>query len=258
MILLTGSNGSIGRNIAADHRLNLRFPLQVQEIKEALPFTTEATLIHLAGISNPETVESDPVVSFSVNVQSTLNLFKAFAEKNGQRFIFASTSHVYGSTQDGAFSREQDQPNPQSRYAEQKIEAEQKLKALATNFNTEVVILRIFSVFGSGMRENFLSGRIEKHFNVHGAYPIVHSADDVRDFSTPLEMSGYISLTTDIHVDKMLTLNLCSGKAKTVREQIKLSYCDFPNSNFVPGNSHTPRLVGDNSLMRKYLRERPD
>jgi nucleoside-diphosphate-sugar epimerase len=255
VILLTGSSGSIGKNVIADHNLNLRFPIEVREIEESLSVTSETTLIHLAGISSLETVEADRSTSYSVNVQSTLNLFKAFAEKNGRRFIFASSSHVYGSTLAGGFSSEQDELNPQSRYAEQKVETEQRLKALAIDFNTEIIILRIFSVFGPGMRKNFLCGRIENHFEIHGGYPMVTTADDVRDFSTPNKIGHYITSAKDIKVNKILTLNLCSGEAKTVREQVMSTYRDFPKSNFVKGVSNIPRLVGDNSLMKKLLCE---
>jgi nucleoside-diphosphate-sugar epimerase len=255
MIVLTGSSGSIGKNVAADHNLNLRFPMGVREIEESLFMTSETTLIHLAGISSLETVEADKATAYSVNVESTLNLFKAFAGKNGRRFIFASTSHVYGSTQPGSFSSEQDELNPQSRYAELKVETEQRLKALADDFNTEILILRIFSVFGPGMRKNFLCGRIEDYFEVHGEYPIINTADDVRDFSTPHKMGKYITSAKDIHMEKVLTLNLCSGAAKTVREQVISTFNDFPISNFVSGTSKIPRLVGDNDLMRKLFCE---
>jgi len=255
MILLTGSSGSIGKNVAADHNLSLRFPIGGREIEDSLSITADTTLIHLAGISSIETVEADRATSYSVNVKSTLNLFKAFAGKNGRRFIFASSSHVYGSTRAGAFSSELDDLDPQSRYAEQKVETEQRLKALANDFDTEILILRIFSVFGPGMRKNFLAGRIENYFEINGDYPIITTADDVRDFSTPKKIGKYITSARDIEVDKVLTLNLCSGEAKTVREQVMSTYCDFPISNFASGTSKIPRLVGDNHLMRKYFCE---
>jgi nucleoside-diphosphate-sugar epimerase len=255
VILLTGSSGSIGKNVAADRNLSLRFPIGAREIEDSLPIASETTLIHLAGISSIETVEADREASYSINVESTINLFKAFAGKNGQRFVFASSSHVYGSTRAGFFSSEQDELNPQSRYAEQKVETEQRLQALAEDFNTEILILRIFSVFGPEMRKNFLSGRIEHYFKVHGGYPMVTTADDIRDFSTPKKIGNYITSAKDIEVNKVLTLNLCSGEAKTVREQVISTYSDFPISNFVPGTSKIPRLVGDDCLMRKIFCE---
>lgn len=54
------------------------------------------TVIHLACISNDPSFELDPNLGKSVNYDATLALFNLAKKKNVKRFIYASSSSVYG------------------------------------------------------------------------------------------------------------------------------------------------------------------
>ena len=256
MILLTGATGSIGSNVTSAMPLQFKLPIKMEHLNQNLNVSEGDSLIHLAGISNPKIVESDADLSYDVNVRSTIALFRAFAAKGGRRFIFASTGHVYGLTSPGSYSSESDALRPQSMYAEQKIETEVLLTKLSQDFETDLLILRIFSVFGPGMRENYLAGMIEKSINANGVLPIISPADDVRDFTTPQMIGHYLNRAVEIDMKKNLTLNLCSGIPRTIKAQVSANYPKIPLSNFVPGNSKIPWLVGNPSLMKEYFVEK--
>jgi len=249
MILLTGSTGTIGKKIIFDIGLDFRLPPSTNQLESTKNLFSNSTLIHLAGISNTRDVEINPVQSYLVNVQSTVALFNAFAENHGKRFIFASTGHIYGGTATGSQSAETDALNPRSEYARQKMETELLLTEKAEKYDTELLILRIFSVFGPGMRKNYLAGMIEKSILETGQFPLIKNADDIRDFSTPEQVASYINRSILLDTEKITTLNICTGMACSVREKVIDAYPSMPLSKFSRGTSDLPYLVGNPTRM---------
>jgi nucleoside-diphosphate-sugar epimerase len=247
-LLATGCSGGLGKYILADTEIDFR-NFQSNNSLSSLEFhANESTLIHLAAMTSILQVQDNPVESFKVNVSSTLDLFRTFTKNGGKRFIFASTGHVYGKTQEGHLSSEKDLLNPLSLYAEQKASAETKLIEEAENLGTELIILRIFSIFGMGMKSHFLAGRIEAAIKNLDDFPKILNSEDVRDFSSPSDVAGLIQKSVKIPMHGSLTINLCTGRGITVREIVKSNFPDVKDQNFVAGNSETPRLVGDPEL----------
>lgn len=93
-----------------------------------------------------------PVESNNVNVTKTLKLLEA-SKNNIKRFIFASSSAVYGNT-NKLPSCEDDSLNPNSPYGLQKLIIEQYLKLYYKLYGLDSVSLRFFNVYG----ENQLGG----------------------------------------------------------------------------------------------------
>lgn len=244
-LLATGCSGGIGKYIRPDTEINFRSFRSNDSLSELKTSSHGSTLIHLAAITSIHQVQNNPGESFKVNVSSTIDLFHAFAKNGGKRFIFASTGHVYGKTAPGCLSTELDPLNPLSLYAEQKVLAENKLLQEAENTGVDLIILRVFSIFGMGMKSHFLAGRIETAIKNGGDFPKIPNADDVRDFSSPIDIACLIEKSAKIHMSGSLTLNLCTGRATSVREIVLLNFPNVKKESFVAGNSQTPRLVGD-------------
>ncbi|WP_371915334.1 UDP-glucose 4-epimerase family protein [Pseudomonas sp. PA15(2017)] len=102
---------------------------------------------------------ADPLVEFrKANVDGTLSLAKQAAAAGVQRFIFISSIKVNGEgTELGHPYRADDTPDPQDPYGISKMEAEQGLRALASETGMEVVIIRPVLVYGPGVKANFRS-----------------------------------------------------------------------------------------------------
>ncbi|SFH77943.1 Nucleoside-diphosphate-sugar epimerase [Pseudomonas guineae] len=93
-----------------------------------------------------------------VNVEGTLNLARQAAETGVRRFIFISSIKVNGEgTSVGVPYLADAQPAPADPYGISKMEAEQSLRALASETGMEVVIIRPVLVYGPGVKANFLS-----------------------------------------------------------------------------------------------------
>ncbi len=103
-------------------------------------FQVAAVRAVLRSVDNPgETNE--------VNVTGTLRLLQAAREAKVKRFIFSSSSSIYGDTRKFP-CEEEDCPRPQSPYAASKIMGEYYCKIFSSLYGLETVSLRYFNVFG--------------------------------------------------------------------------------------------------------------
>jgi nucleoside-diphosphate-sugar epimerase len=89
----------------------------------------------------------DPLETDEVNVRGTLRLLLAARDLGVKRFLFSSSSSVYGNT-DKFPSEEDDPPQPASPYAASKIMGEYYCRIFSELYGLETVSLRYFNVFG--------------------------------------------------------------------------------------------------------------
>ncbi|SJM93110.1 UDP-glucose 4-epimerase [Crenothrix polyspora] len=104
-------------------------------------------------------VSQDPLAEFrKTNCAATLNLARQAAEAGVKRFIFISSIKVNGEgTLPGKPYTENIEPAPVDPYGVSKREAEDGLRALATETGLQVVIIRPPLIYGAGVKGNLLS-----------------------------------------------------------------------------------------------------
>jgi UDP-N-acetylglucosamine 4-epimerase len=104
-------------------------------------------VLHQAALpSVPRSIE-DPVLTNEINVQGTLNLLLASKEKKVKKFVFASSSSVYGDD-DTLPKKEGVVGVPLSPYAVTKLVGEEYCQVFSRVFGLTTVSLRYFNVFG--------------------------------------------------------------------------------------------------------------
>lgn len=110
------------------------------------------SIIHLAARAGVRPSLIDPMLYIETNIVGTQNLLDA-AHKNGvSKFVFASSSSVYGLAKVVPFSEELPLPQTLSPYAATKIAGEQLCGNYAHLYGMPVVCLRFFTVYGPGQR----------------------------------------------------------------------------------------------------------
>lgn len=116
--------------------------------KEALDGVS--AVIHLGSLSNDPTAEFDPKANHEINYEGTMRVAEACVKKGVSRMTFASSAAVIGFHVDGIAS-EDFVPNPQSEYAQSKVDAENGLKSLVSD-RFHPVIFRQATVNGLSRR----------------------------------------------------------------------------------------------------------
>ena len=107
------------------------------------------TVFHLAALARVQPSIEQPIPYHDANVTGTHNLLVAAADAGVKRFIFSSSSSVYG---DAKVPTSEDHVlNPISPYALHKLIGEQYCKLFSTLYDIDTVSLRYFNVYGDRM-----------------------------------------------------------------------------------------------------------
>jgi nucleoside-diphosphate-sugar epimerase len=173
-------------------------------------------LIHLACISNDPSYELNPELGKSINLDAFYNVVEAAEINNVKRFIYASTSSVYGIKEEKNV-RETDTCEPLTDYSKFKLECEKVL--LNRKKGMDRVVLRPATVCGYARRLRLdlvvnvltIHALVNKKIRVYGGTqlrPNINMKDRVRVYEILLEApsekvdgeifnAGYQNLSVD-------------------------------------------------------------
>jgi nucleoside-diphosphate-sugar epimerase len=159
-------------------------------------------VIHQAALrSVPKSVDN-PTASHDANATGTLNMLIASAEAKVKRFVYASSSSVYGDAKKFP-QREDFRPQPVSPYAASKLAGENYAMLFAKTYGLETVSLRYFNVFGPRQDPESLYSAVIPKF-MEQAY-----------LGRPLEVHWDGKQTRDFtHIDNVVAANLLAAKTK--------------------------------------------
>ena len=116
-------------------------------------------VIHEAALVSVARSVEDPMTSSMVNIEGTLRLLRASVKAKVKRFVYASSSAVYGESQVLPKSEAMN-PEPTSPYAVSKLAAENYCTSFAKVYGLGTVSLRYFNVYGPRQRYGPYSGVI--------------------------------------------------------------------------------------------------
>jgi nucleoside-diphosphate-sugar epimerase len=111
------------------------------------------TVYHQAALPSVPRSIADPLTSNAVNVDGALQMLMAARDEGVRRFIFASSSSVYGNTE--VSPKHEGLPTcPLSPYAINKLTGEHYCKVFHSLYGLETVVLRYFNIFGPRQNPN--------------------------------------------------------------------------------------------------------
>ena len=104
-------------------------------------------VFHLAALPRVQPSIEDPIKYNNINVNGVLTMLNLSVECGVKRFVFSSSSSVYGDTEQIP-TTEDAELNPMSPYALHKLIGEQYCKLYSNLYGLETVSLRYFNVYG--------------------------------------------------------------------------------------------------------------
>ncbi|MGW1871602.1 NAD-dependent epimerase/dehydratase family protein, partial [Streptomyces mauvecolor] len=139
-------------------RSDARFHYSRVDVTRPLPDVGYAdTVLHLASPASPPAYLRRPVETLWAGASGTRNLLE-LARQNAARFLFASTSEVYGDPlvhpQPESYRGNVDPIGPRSVYDEAKRFGEALTTAYRNTHAVNTAIVRIFNCYGSRMRRD--------------------------------------------------------------------------------------------------------
>ena len=140
-------------------------------------------VIHLAARAGVRPSLADPVLYEDVNVVGTLRLLEAAVASRTPRFLFASSSSVYGVNSKLPFSEEDPIAQPVSPYAATKRGAELHAFAFHHLHGLKAVCLRFFTVYGPRQRPEMAIARFIRCLEEGRPVPFFGDGGSRRDYT---------------------------------------------------------------------------
>jgi UDP-glucose 4-epimerase len=175
-----------GRKKLSVHKLDV---LDVPSIEPL--FAGIDMVFHLAAMVGVEETQDEPVTLLNVEIIGTSNVIALAAKNKVKRFIFASSSEVYGDSwvpmvEEGPF-------NPKSSYALTKLVGEHYCRAYYQKNGLEYTALRYFNSYGPRQDERFVLSRFVNRALAGKELFVYGDGTQTRDF-TYVEDSVVMSL----------------------------------------------------------------
>lgn len=131
---------------------NPRFELIECDIRDGAAVTRALTgvdvVFHLAAKAGVRPSIEEPALYASVNVEGTVCLLEACRQVGVRRFVFGSSSSVYGDDTPVPFSEDAIATSPVSPYAATKRAGELMCMVFSDLYDMRIASLRFFTVYG--------------------------------------------------------------------------------------------------------------
>ena len=164
----------------AIHHLDLRDSGAVRNLFHREKFEAIA---HLAARAGVRPSIQNPQLYYDTNVDGTLHLLDAARVTGVERFIFASSSSVYGNSKTVPFSEDRQLIQTLSPYGATKIAGEFLCSTYSHLYGMRVVALRYFTVYGPRQRPDLAIHQFTRR--IHAGKPIDQFGDGTtrRDYT---------------------------------------------------------------------------
>ena len=178
-------------------------------------------IVHLAAKAGVRASLKNPEKYREVNVNGTLNLLELARKFNIKKFIFGSSSSVYGTNKKIPFSEKDQTDNITSPYAETKRTAEIFCSYYHKMFKMNIICLRYFTVYGPRGRPDMAPYKFTKLIASGEEVPVYGDGGSKRDYTYVSDVVDGIVRALDKNLGFEI-INLGNSKAVELRYLISL------------------------------------
>lgn len=158
-------------------------------------------VVHLAAKAGVRPSIAEPLLYSDVNINGTMVLLEAAVKHKVGKFIFGSSSSVYGNNEKVPFSEEDNVDFPISPYAATKKACELICHTYRHLYGLNITCLRFFTVYGPRQRPDLAIHKFSRLIEREKPIPIYGDGSMMRDFT-------YID---DIIAGIVAAMNKCEG-----------------------------------------------
>jgi UDP-glucuronate 4-epimerase len=176
-------------------------------------------VVHLAARAGVRPSVEDPVTYADVNLVGTSVMLNAARRGGVERFVFASSSSVYGERPRGEFAEDSTADRPMSPYGATKRGGELLCHAAYASTGMPVTCLRFFNAYGPRMRPDLAIHKFATLMLADRPIPVFGDGSVERDFTFVADTVDGIVRALD-RARAFHVYNLGRGKPVTVNEII--------------------------------------
>jgi UDP-glucuronate 4-epimerase len=140
-------------------------------------------IIHLAAKAGVRPSIAQPVLYADVNINGTTVLLESAKKHNVKKFVFGSSSSVYGNNEKVPFSEDDNVDFPISPYAATKKACELICHTYHHLYEIDITCLRFFTVYGPRQRPDLAIHKFAKLIEQAKPIPVFGDGTMMRDFT---------------------------------------------------------------------------
>lgn len=233
-------------HLSNSHLLNFYQASINDDLSEIFKKESPEIVFHIAALPRVQFSIKYPKETYKINVEGTINLLEASLKNKVKRFIFSSSSSLYGN-QESLPLKESMPPNPLSPYALHKLIGEYFCSLYYRLYGLETISLRYFNVYGPRQSSDgdyaCLIPRFIKKILNNDTPTINGSGEQTRDFT-------YVSDVIEANIKASLTenkkalgeaFNIGSASNISVNEVTRLILNLANKSSIIP--IHNPPVI---------------
>ncbi len=235
------------------------------------------TVIHLAARAGVRPSIDDPALYLATNINGTFHLLEAAKATGVPRFVFASSSSVYGINKKVPFAETDRIEQTISPYAMTKMAGEQMCSNYTNLYNIRTVCLRFFTVYGPRQRPDLAISKFTALIDQGKPVPRYGDGSTARDYTFIHDIVDGILTSAKYEGDKFDIFNLGGSQTTTLAGlitavenalgkkaiienlplqpgDVPLTYADVSKANRLLGyNPNTPIQEGIPKFVEWYL-----
>lgn len=179
------------------------FELHEVDIRDSVAIDTAMTgaeaVVHLAARAGVRPSIEQPMLYQDVNVTGTCVLLESARNHGVTRFVFGSSSSVYGNNPKVPFSETDNVDHPISPYAATKKAGELLGHTYAHLFGLQVICLRFFTVFGPRQRPDLAIHKFTRLIESGEPIPLFGDGSTSRDYTYVADIVDGILRALDVN-----------------------------------------------------------
>jgi len=153
------------------------------KLRKAFEEAQPDIVVHLAARAGVRPSLQDPGLYERVNVAGTVNLLELCRESKVPKFVFGSSSSVYGVAEQVPFKESNTELRPISPYAATKLSGEMLCFTYAYLYGIEVICLRFFTVYGPRQRPDLAIHKFTQLIDAGSPIPFFGDGSTGRDYT---------------------------------------------------------------------------
>jgi UDP-glucose 4-epimerase len=211
---IASPNSPIGF-LSSQQAVHIRLPSA--ELETILEEFKPSLLIHAAGSASVMQSLTSPMKDFLSGPPVVFSVLEAVRNKSPDtRCIFLSSAAVYGNPSELPITEDKELA-PISPYGFHKLQSESLVKEFSVIYGLQAVNLRLFSIYGSGLRKQFFWDFCTKASRSNNVL-LEGTGEECRDFMHIQDLCRAIDIVNQKGEYDGRSINICSGNSYSIKE----------------------------------------